>query len=261
MLVEFLNRVVELADERRTPQVLRPPQEPEHVYLLANPDGGVERRRAEAAPRKHLAGSLGALADMAQGMGDTCTAAWYNRHEVSVVLDDTDRRDVVSLPLTLSHPLRKLSSLEANRTLWWAQKDFINLLRIDLAGCLGAAGNLLAVVRQLKFRQLAQSAGDLQHGKASLGKAIEAELTGAGSLPEQVVLHVPVFLNLVLPTQPVLCALDIDPANEKLALIPLPGALEQALRGGESDIAEKLALHLADTDQKSVPVYYGQRTA
>lgn len=258
MLVEFLDRVVALADERRRPQVLKPEQEPEHVYLLTTPNGGVQRHRAEPKPRRHLASSLGSLADVANTMRSSPACAWYSRKEVVLLLDDTDRRDSVSLALTLSYPLRALQGLETNRTLWFSQKDFINFLRIDLAGCLGAAGNLLAIVRQLKFRQLAQSAGDIQHGKASLGKAIEAELTGAGSLPEQVVLHVPVFLNLLLPTQPVLCALDIDPTNEKLALIPLPGTLEQALRGAESAIAEQLAVHLAEHDMESVPVYYGQ---
>jgi hypothetical protein len=120
-------------------------------------------------------------------------------------------------------------------------------------------GNLLGLVRQLRFRQLAESQGVIQHGKSSLGKAIEAELEGAGSLPDQVVLDVPVFQNVPLPSQRVLCALDIDAATEKLALIPLPGCLELALQEVERQIALRLSEGLLSEGlaESQVPIYYG----
>jgi hypothetical protein len=134
------------------------------------------------------------------------------------------------------------------------QKAFIKLLRIDLAGCLGPAGNLLDVVRQVKFKQHQSGEGVIQHGKASVGRAIQSELTGAGTIPEEATLDVPVFAGpLARRRYRVDCAIEVDPATEKFQLIPFPGAVEAAICAAEKEVGVDLETAVAS----EAAIYYG----
>lgn len=251
MLAEFLDRVVELADQARQPYVMQVDQEPNHVYHLVHADGTVVRREAAPPTRDHRAFDLETLAAWVEA-GSGSSVTWYCREGVVVLLDDDSRRDRLRLNLTRSQQVQQVVNLAQNKP-WLKQKDFINLLRVSLHGCLSKAGALLSMARQVKFRQLAQAEQAIHLGKASLGKRIESELHGAEAFPEQVVLSVPLWENLPLPPQDVLCALDIDSATESFQIIPLPGEVEAALRAGEVSLRERLAELLPD----GAPLYYG----
>jgi hypothetical protein len=58
------------------------------------------------------------------------------------------------------------------------------VLRIDLQGTINRAA-LLTAVRNIKFRVSDSGASNIQQGNESLGRTIEAEVTGAGDIPNR----------------------------------------------------------------------------
>jgi hypothetical protein len=258
MLKDALDRVVELARMSPMPTVVELAKEPPHRYGLAE-NGKLQIIDAAPLPRNHKLLSLEAVADWAVRF---LTAAegpcviWYSRKAVAVV-EDLYRRDRGTYELRLSHPLLKLMALERQGA-GMTQKAMVKFLRVDMAGCLGAAGNFLEQVRKVVFRTCGESAGLVQHGKASLGKSIMAELQGAEAVPELVVFDVPCFDNLYLPSQQVAVAVDIDAATETFSLTPLPGTIELALRAGEERIACRVAELLGEHMGGGVELSYGE---
>ena len=243
MLAEFIKSIVGLADQAKRPTVFRAEAEPAHVYLLLGPDGSVDYRHAEAAPRNHIAADLEtvarwALRSVKDGEG---VSVWYDRTGVTALLDDGTRRDKVTLPLQLSPQILTLQELEKSSARL-KQKEFIKLLRVPLAGTLTRHPNLLKSVRSVEFRQAVNGNSDLQQGKSSIGRAIMSQLTGTENIPEEVTLSVPVFLSVVVNPFPIVCALDVDAACETFQLIPLPGEIEASIRSAES----KLGAYLRD---------------
>jgi hypothetical protein len=143
-------------------------------------------------------------------------------------------------------------AVEAKGRPSYKQADFVRLLRITFAGCLGPAGNLLEIVRKIQFRVNQAGRSEVQHGKASIGKSLEAELTGAGALPEEVVFQVPIFESGFQDLEMVGCALEVDPQTETFQLIPYPRSIEEALSVAEERLGAELTASL-----EGVRVFHG----
>jgi len=118
------------------------------------------------------------------------------------------------------------------------QPNFVRLLRIDLRRCLPDSA-LLSIVRNLNFNTGAQGAGNLQHGKESLGRSITAEVRGETAIPEEVGLAVPLWTNFGF-IAPVTCAIEIFPQQTPpvFKLLPFPGQLDAAIDLGLQAVAE-----------------------
>lgn len=168
---------------------------------------------------------------------------WVSSAAVVLIVDDDDRRDRVTLPLERSHQFKALSALEKNPKL--DQLGFIRLLRIELSGAVGRS-DLISAVRKIKWRTAAAGESNIQHGSESLGKTIEAEVTGAGGIPEEVIVNCPVYSNHGEREQSfgVMCDLEIIAAESKFHFKPIADELarveDAALAGIHSRIGESL---------------------
>jgi len=251
MLSEFVQRIVDLANDARKPAVVTIDREPRNVYFLENAQGQLVRQVAQNQPRLHQASDLSAVMAWANRYPEG-SVVWFSRHIVTAFLDDDARWDMVCFKPVLSPQFQTLQSLES-KPCWIKQPDFVRLLRIGLNGTLQKAGNLLDCAREVKFIQNAEGAGSIQHGRASIGKKVSAQLDGSDRFPDQVVLSVPVFANLPLPSMDVLCALDIDAQHEQFLLQPMPNELEVSCRAAEMLIQSRLASGLGHER-----IYYGQ---
>lgn len=248
-----LERIVELANKAHGPKVLKASQEPDHIYNIVDEDGKVERCEAEPEPRCHTALDLETVAKFASGFAAAGkhVEVWYHRNAVCAVLDAGTRRDVVNMPLPYSPQHVTLSHLEKTRP-QLSQKDFVRLLRVDLAGCLPRG--VIDSVRNLKFRQLSTGESQIGHGKASVGRQIEAELTGSCNIPEDVDLLLPVWASLFSARLfRVPCVLEIDPGAEKFCLLPLPGAIENVIREAEGLLFNALSHAIAEALPGDMP--------
>jgi hypothetical protein len=252
MLKEAIEYVVGEARDSQAAKVFTAPQEPEGVYYLQKPDGTVEKVTADAPLIRHTAADLSAVVEFAADGSEI----WYSREKVVCVIDRDSRRESVTLTLELSPQLKELQKLEANpRNL--DQRQIVYLLRTTFRRCLGRAGNLLDVLRSIRFNSQAAGEGVVQHGKASIGKTLKQEITGTDNLPEYFVLEVPVFTNASLAQVfPVECALEPDAATQSFKIIPLPNEIEGAVAGGERMIAQLLSAALGDEAMQHV--HYGK---
>lgn len=251
MLAEAFEMFRDLAVKAAGPKVI-PTEGPEHLMLVANEHGDLRTVEVPVHPRNHSAGDVDTVASWAK-LGSPA-AVWYSRTGIIAVLDDTTRRDRVTLELEPHPQFETLRQLEA-KPHYKQQAAFVRLLRIDLDGCQAACPNLLDAVRVIQWGHVAGGEGAVQHGKASLGKSIKSELSGATAIPEVVTLSVPTFAgSLAWMRQPVRCAIDIDAPGQGLQLLPLPGQLESALCGAEAELGKRLREGLGDDAR----VYYGQ---
>ncbi len=253
MLKEFVDAIAAQAVEAKGGRFLKPAQEPAHVYYLVTPDGKVERVEGAPEPRRHAAGNLQAVIDLAKNLPEPGHAVvWYHRTGVVLVMDDSTRRDTVTLGLELSPQVLTLHAQEQRATAF-KHADFLKLLRVNFADCLHRTGNLMESLKKVNFQAGKVVDSSVGHGKASVGRSLESQVTGTAAIPEQIDLDVPVF-STRQERCIVRCALEPDGATETFSLIPLPGQIEAGIRAAEERVG--VILH---ADLKGVaPVYYGR---
>jgi hypothetical protein len=243
MLVETINKVEELVTKGQRAQLLPCPAMPKDRVLIEKRPGEVE---GYDIPR-------GAVVDRAFGLAGLCAqvltagegaAGVYVGHDKIRVVWDEDRRDSIEMALPWSEPFALLAKPEALAGL--TQRDLIWLLRSTFKGAF-APPELLPTVRSVKFTSAGQAESDIQHGRESLGRKVDAEITGAGAIPEEVIFRVPVYSDMVDDagnhfTASVACALDIDLEKQRFTLKPLPDEVAVAKREANAWICERIAL-------------------
>jgi hypothetical protein len=263
--LDLLIKTAQAAADRTSKIVKAPPNEPDAVYLIAHADGTLERRVADAPYRNHTLFDLDAVVDFATRMlAKTDDAAeeppppaftptiWFSQSGV-VVLDDGDRRNRATLTLALNEQLLTIQALREGRKIY-PQREFVQLLRIDLAGCL-PDGRLIDLVRNVKVDSQSGVDSSIQRGTESVSRSLKASLTGAELLPDMVSLMVPVFDNPAFSIRyPVTCALEVHLQGPGFQLIPLPGHIEAIIAAAEAGIGQTLDGALGD----KLPIHYGQ---
>lgn len=177
---------------------------------------------------------------------------WISGESVVLVPDDNDRRDRVTLPLVKSAQFARIVALGKSPEL--EQPDLLRLLRIDLPGVVGRS-DLIATVRKIKWRTSAGGEASIAHGNESLGRQIEAEVTGAGNIPESLLVSCNVYQNSGERDHTFTVALDLEilPHEQKFRLKPLPDEIERVTEEALADIRERLMSGLGE----SVEVFYG----
>lgn len=180
---------------------------------------------------------------------------WHSLLEVVLILDDTDRRDRVTLPLTMSEGWKRLRSLERPEVQSLTQKDLIKLLRCYLA----ASPATVAIFRKLEFNTQIKGAGDFQKSRESLGKQIEAEVQGTVGLPDDLLVEVPIYDTVgERQTYTVQLLLDYDAQNQRILVMPEPGAIAEAEDSHQADIHQRLTAGVGGNDGSAgIPVYHG----
>ncbi len=225
MLKEFVEAIGSLAVQSVTPRVADyDPYKPCAYYQ----DGVINFLNGDPKPRNHVAYDLGAIINFAD-RSDT-SAIWYSRKAVVCIVDDDDRRDVVTLKMLLSEEILKLISLQQSKPAF-DQRSFLTLMRtVFTPASLPNHPSLIGDLRVVKF-DAAQSANtDIGRGKSSVGKSAMAVVEGWDKLPEVVSLSVPVFHNPLFQTRStVQCALEVNEQEQRFQLFPLPGKVEQAI--------------------------------
>lgn len=117
--------------------------------------------------------------------------------------------------------------LERDAAKFLNQADFVRTLRITLRDVL-PPGNLLGIVREIKFTNNSSGASAVQHGKQSLSREIINEVKGTGALPEEIVLNLQPFENVAYKCN-VLCAIEIDEQSCAFRLTAYPGQLRKCI--------------------------------
>lgn len=223
--------------------------EPRDVYYVENPDGELERHVAEKLCQYTLQ-TPEEFTRFAEAEGDDeKKIVFYNSDHLVFFHDEEARRDAAYCKLTHTEQFVWLRDQCKG---FLSQRDMIRLLRITFRGCLSDETNLLTLVRNLKWSTGDDSAGNFQHGKESLGRAIESKVSGDSSIPEETRLSIPVW-NEFGYRHLVSVAIEIFPADKTFKLTPFPQELDQAILYGLDEIEE-----LLKTSKQIPKVYRGQ---
>lgn len=235
-----------------TARTLTLEQEPAGRYAIVRPGGEILVEWAEPEPIADLMRSPESFVQYAKSLAiredpDDSTARIYFDGSRLVLIHDIDsRRDRTVCDLI---PSPQFSWLVNGSKQTYRQADFIRLLRIDLQGALPAASNLLPLIRELKFNNNAAAQSNIQHGKESLGRQIEAAVHGIDAIPEEVTLSVPLWENFTCIV-PIRCAVEILPHEQQFKLTPFPLELRKAVELGMGSIRNLM-------DDTGVDYYYG----
>lgn len=263
MIAEAIAKLQELFRATNPLVVVKPPAEPDHIYYLTDQEGGnIQRVEADPQPRRHTASDLSAIVAFAREFHGLDSAdqderndvdVWYHRTGVVCLLDSQSRRDRITLPLAYSEPLKVLQNLDG-KPCSFSQKEFVRLLKVNLANCVDGA--LISALCYLKFKATTDGESSIGHAKVSVGKSISAQVTGQKEFPEVIHVSVPIFHGFMHhATHAVACALEIEPTNERFSLTPLPGEIELCIRAAEDEIGQKLKADLEDSG--ITQIYYG----
>ena len=246
MTEQAIEAIRQLAVNAAPVQVLAAAPEPPSTYYLVE-DGRAVKVRAEPPPRAHQARDLATLVGCAVRLANDPIPApatiWCGRAGVTVLFDDDDRRDRMTLPLALS-PQMKLLEDWSKALCWLDQASLIRTLRTTLARSVRGT-NFVELFRRLKFSLNSQGENVVEHGRASVGKSIEAQVQGTAAIPETILIREPAFNGSALGVWcEVPCAIELNAATGTVAIVPLAGAVEEALLLAESTLTEKVRQEL-----------------
>ncbi len=250
MLAEFIGAIRDLSVRAAFPHIK---DDVTKNHLLIWPDGRCEIFHGEPIPRDHSACDLTAICAASQeDKDDLRHSVWYSRKSVVLLYEHFLRQDRMTLTLNEHPVLVKLRELEqAKPAMTHAQ--FVQMFRVYFEGY-AIEGNLLETIRRITFRKNEEGESEIRHGRASLGKTLQAELCGVAEIPESVILDIPIFAGQVIPDRAsICCVIDIDPAKQTFQMYPFPGEIDLALWEAEQKLRDRLVEGCA----KDARIYYG----
>ncbi len=177
------------------------------------------------------------------------SAVWHNDSAVTAVVNDDDRRDVMTFGLQKSKAFTAIGILQQR---FLTQAELVRLLRVDLAGCVDPL--LVTTIRTLNFRRNDATNADLQHQKQSLGRAVEASVSGASDLPETFDIKCEIYGNVETGIQTFPIVLEVNFEQQNFKLTPMGDCLTKNLQAAQNAIAEEIDERLGE---KRVFVYFG----
>jgi hypothetical protein len=227
--------------------------------------GTISEHDKAPEPRRHVVDTLEQIISLANRFRDEAAAegddtdlspvVWYDAEQVVLVIDDAGHRlETARLTLATSDVFYRLNSLDEDRQTF-NHKQFMRLLRVDLAGTL-APSVLLEKLKNLRIENGQVASSRIGRADESMGRTINAKVASeAGEIPEVVTLGVPVYST---PGETerlgISCAVEIDPGMGTFELIPLPDEIERVRQIAVESIGERLKAGLHD----GIPCYQGK---
>lgn len=208
-----------------------------------------ERVAVEIPPpdRNHQVHTLEGLLLAVERYG-TDGALWHDQERITLVTNDCDRRERVTLRLTISEHWRIISALGTPLT----QRDFVRLLRHDLRGCV--PDTLLPAIAKIEVASSSGQRNEINPGRERGTREFAVELATSGEIPEQFTALATVYSNEGLrQVRPVICSLDysLPPAQVAFVVKPLPDQIELSMQEAQRDLHQYL------TDKVEIPVFCG----
>lgn len=251
MLKEALDFLSQQFGKAREARLLNIPGDGRTAYV--DQGGTLTKIDIEPKPRESKVDSVDDLCSAVKAYGKKeASSIWLSPSAVVAVIDDSDRRDRITLPLRESTQWAAIKRLAKEPTL--DQAALVRLLRTELIG-IGGRAELLSAVRSIKFRSSAEGTSNIQHGNESMGRVIENAVTGAGVIPEQAICILPLYDNQGRCGDEFQVVLDLEivASDSKFRLKPLPDSIEDAQNAALEAIREEICVELG----AAARVFYG----
>ncbi len=249
MLAEFLTALVRLAREADKVEIIPIPGDPRHVLVR---EGQMTSERDVPAPLRTP--KISSFPDFAAAVRDPaiCPAPeiYYGPNGAVCYCDRADRREAVTLPLEWSEQWSAVLALRAGKSL--TPKEAIAFLRYEINAA--SAEPVIAGLRRIDFTRTGTGKSVVEHGRESLGRAVEAAVVQADQIPEAFDITIRPVVNDGFQTVQVTvrCGVVIDFEQQRIVLRLLP---DEATRARQFFLV-KLGSLLAD-DLPGIPAFNG----
>lgn len=241
MIAEALKFLANLGAENQAPRLVDLKDPRELTFVVG---GTVMSRDIPPASRAHVLGSLGDLIALADGYASEESLVFFDADQVTLVFDgDGHRLERGVLRLERSFAWQVLIDLASKRAgQWFEHKQFLRLLRVDLAGTL-PPGVLYDRVKRVAFENgVTVQAAVSRNKQESLGRTITSQVSGEGDIPEEVTLEAPVYSTTGETARyPIRCAVEVDAARGMFCLQPLPDEISRVEAIAVASIRDRLA--------------------
>ncbi len=224
----------------------------EHSVLIAQ-GGKHEIHELPPGRRRHLLTSIDDVLLAVKTWG-AASSVWVSLNAVIVCLEDQDRRDIATMPMSPSAQFASLECLPARLQ----QAGIIRWLKVNMAGAV--RDDLVPTFRKIDFKRKNDGTKSIDHGSESLGYQVEASVKGANDIPEFIsaTIHVHQDKTLSKP-RTIRLSLDIDVNHEQFELTPLPDELEIASQDAVLEVWSALRQEIDKLDDgANIPVFMGQ---
>ena len=175
-------------------------------------------------------------------------SVWHHEEAVIFILNDSDRRERITLPLVFSEHWVILQKIPSAIT----QRDFVRLLRHDLAGCL--PDTLLPAISKIEVATSAGQRNEINPGRERGSREFAVDLANSGEIPEQFFATLSVYATAGL-RQPRRIKMSLDytlpPAQVTFQVAAMPDELEVAMQDAQAE------LHKLLCEAIEIPVFHG----
>lgn len=248
MLAEFLNKVAEMAKSAHSVQVVNVEGIPDEVLIRRGDE--VTWKERPAPRRAHRLTSFVSLCELVRNPRIAPhPEVFHDGVRIVVVLDGEKRREFATLDLAQTERFGLVQKLSG---MLLEVPAAVKLIRFDLHGI--GADALVASLRRIDFTRKGTGAHSVEHGRESLGRAVEASVQQADQVPEQFVASVPLYTTEGLRS--IVAALRVgvflDVQAERVQLRPLADEISTALEVARVQVHELLVAALP-----AVPVFQG----
>jgi hypothetical protein len=250
MLQEALKLIQDTATKADDLKIVNIPGDPRNVIL--EHAGGYVIHPVPPPLVNHVVYSIDDLAAFYGNCpeGSPQPTIWHTFGRIVMLTDESDRRERVSCPLVYSPAWVLLANLAKPDARWMSQKDFVRMLQIDF----GVDRAIVSAFRTIDFQRRQGDQGNVQHGRESLGRQVEAVVQGTSQLPEELMIGCAIYTTLG-ETAPhhVRSAVEIDATSGAFRLTPIPGELEAVMHAHQASIHQRL-----EKSCDGASVYYGE---
>jgi len=231
-------------------------REDKKIFLA--PDGQLTEVQIPAGPFRHEVYTLDDFAAAVDRWSGQKSVVFHDERGAVLVVDDSCRRDAVTLPLRTTAVWKRILQLE-NQV--FDQRGFLRLLRFDLASII--PGSLVSAIQKIEVVTSGSQRTEMSPGRERGTREFAADLQASGEIPERVTCQLPVYLLEGLNYGvPVTFGLDytLPPCPVSFVFRPLPDEIERTLLQMQGDfhrlLVESIHANLAEEDPL-VPVLYG----
>lgn len=264
MLAEFVEYLFELFKDQKAVELGATPaplpadlQTDKRLKRFWDPHAKVIGDFAVAPPdRRHTVNTLNALIDFVSywrdADSDKAITIWVGASKIVAVLNDEDRRDLVTLPLVKTPLWLLLDRLVAKPL--QTQAEAIRLLRQDLHEFDPGEKALLSS-RNMKLTRTENNESTTNPGNSRMSRSILQEAAGAKDFPETLKVSAWPYLG-VIPTKDgtpyegyaLLLWLEIDFDNMGIRFEPEASAMVDAINREQLRLVEQLEESTGDID-------------
>jgi hypothetical protein len=207
-------------------------------------------------PARHTVYTLDDFVTSAERWASKSSVVFHNEQGAVLVLDDHNRRESVTMPLSTTAVWEKVLAL---REQVFDQRGFLRLLRYDLASIV--PGSLVTAIQKIEVVTSSQQRSEINPGRERGTREFAADLASSGEIPERVTCSLPVYLLPGLDQQvPITFALEytLPPGPVSFIFRPLPDEVERTLQQLQGELHRMLVDALDNRDDKlTIPVLYG----